>query len=167
MKKMIAALCVLICLLAGGCDLTEETVQPPEAATTETTGQPQEAGTAETTTQAPEAVTTGAVEAAPARAYLLVTVANNVYEPIPLTEPGRYTVRRGDYVIVIEVTEDSVCMAESTCDNQDCVLQGTVTLENKDSRVLQNMILCLPNEVILELYTYEELKTVLPDWEAE
>lgn len=99
-------------------------------------------------------------------AYLVVTVAEEIYEPIALTEPGRYRISRGDYVNVIEVTENSVWMAESTCDNQDCIYQGTVTLENKSERVLQNMILCLPNEVILELYTYEELLAAYPGWQG-
>jgi len=53
-------------------------------------------------------------------------------------------------------------MAESSCDNQDCIYQGTVTLENKKERVLQNMILCLPNEVILELLTEEETRANYP-----
>ena len=84
----------------------------------------------------------------PAEAYLVVTVAGAMYEPIPLYEEGRYTVRRGDMVNVIEVTPDSVRMYESSCDNQDCVEQGVVSLENRQKRVLQNMVICLPNEVI-------------------
>ena len=97
-------------------------------------------------------------------AFLVVTVGNAVYEPIPLKEPGRYTVRRGDFVNTIEVTPESIRMAESSCDNQDCVEQGVVTLDNKSQRVLQNMIICLPNEVVLELYTYDELLERLPGW---
>jgi len=99
--------------------------------------------------------------AEPARAYLLVTVGGTVYEPIPLYEAGRYTVRRGDYVNVIEVTADSIRMAESTCANQDCVEQGVVSLDNRDDRVLRNMIICLPNDVALELYTYEEMLEIV------
>ena len=34
--------------------------------------------------------------------------------------------------------------------------QVEVTLENRDSRVLANMIICLPNEVILEVLTPAE-----------
>jgi hypothetical protein len=52
-------------------------------------------------------------------------------------------------------------MKSSTCDNQDCVLQGTVSLENKYERVLGNMIICLPNEITLELFTPQELVQVL------
>lgn len=146
MKKLLAALCALLCLMLTGCELPD----------------PAQVEAMLSATQAPSA---GETPQEPVRAYLLVTVADRIYQPILLTEPGRYTVRRGECINVIEVTENSVRMAESTCDNQDCIYQGTVTLENKDSRVLQNMIICLPNEVILELYTYDELKAVLPGWQ--
>ncbi len=100
------------------------------------------------------------------RAYLVVSVGENTYEPIPLRAPGRFTVTRGENVNVIEVTEDSVRMAESTCDNQDCVYQGIVSLDNMNDRLLQNMVICLPNEVTLHLYTPELLReavTILPE----
>lgn len=94
-------------------------------------------------------------------AYLVITVAGEMYEPIKLEEEGRYSITRGEMVNVIAVTPDSVTMHSSTCDNQDCVLQGTVSLENRADRVLQNMILCMPNEVVLELYTEEEVAALL------
>ncbi|MBQ3486605.1 MAG: NusG domain II-containing protein [Clostridia bacterium] len=99
-----------------------------------------------------------------AQAYLVVTAAGSTYEPIPLAADGRFTISRDGCVNVIEVTADSIRMAESTCENQNCVLQGEVNLENRKSRVLQNMILCLPNDVALELYTLEELRELMPDW---
>ena len=95
------------------------------------------------------------------RAFLVITVAGEMYEPIELTEEGRYSITRGDMVNEVAVTKDSVTMHSSTCDNQDCVLQGTVTLENRSDRVLQNMILCMPNEVVLELYTDTEVAELL------
>lgn len=117
-------------------------------------------------TEEPAEESAAATEAAqePAKAYLVVTAAGAVYEPIPLAQTGRITLRRGDLVNVIEVTPTSIRMAESTCDNQDCVEQGEVTLDNKHKRVLQNMIICLPNDVALELYTYEELLVVMEGW---
>ncbi len=96
-------------------------------------------------------------------AYLVVTVAGAMYEPIPLYEEARYTITRGDMVNTIAVTPTSIKMHESSCDNQDCVLQGEVTLSNRSDRVLQNMILCLPNEVILELITEEEARRDYPN----
>lgn len=112
-------------------------------------------------TDAPAADAAADTTREPAKAFLVVQVAGQMYEPIPLYEEGRYTVTRGDYVNTIEVTPDSVRMYESSCDNQDCVEQGVVSLDNKDQRVLQNMIICLPNEVVLELYTPEELTALL------
>lgn len=148
MKKLLAVFCLLLCLLLTGCAMLQEVDQPSAAPAAEGTEEP-----------------TAAPEPEHAQAYLVVTVANAVYEPIPLTGAGRYTVSRGEYVNVIEVTETSICMAESSCDNQDCVYQGVVDLDNKGDRVLQNMIICLPNEVMLELYTYEELQVALPGWQ--
>lgn len=99
-----------------------------------------------------------ATDAPDVRAYLVVTVGGAMYEPIPLYESGFYTVRQGeDMINVIEVTPDSVRMRSSTCDNQDCVEQGVVSLENREKRVLRNMVICLPNQVTLELYTAEEI----------
>ncbi len=125
-------------------------------------------------TQAPSASPEAAQETAdtgtaetqtPANAYLLVTVAGTVYEPVALCDEGEYTLRRGDeYENVIHVTPDSIYMKSSSCDNQDCVLQGTVTLENMDERVLGNMIICLPNEVTLELHTPEGLAELLMNY---
>ena len=59
-------------------------------------------------------------------------------------------------VNVIHTTENSIVMHSSSCENQDCVDQGVVSLENRDSRVLGSLIVCLPNEVILELVSAEE-----------
>lgn len=114
-------------------------------------------------TEAPAAETTDTegLDSLNADAYLVVSVAGMMYEPIPLVEEGRYSIRRGDLVNVIEVTPTSIKMHESSCDNQDCVEQGTVSLENYKQRVLQNMIICLPNEVVLELYTTEELAQLM------
>ncbi len=47
-------------------------------------------------------------------------------------------------------------MHASNCDNQDCVHQGKVTLDNRENRVLMNMIICLPNRVVLTLLDAQE-----------
>lgn len=101
-----------------------------------------------------------------ADAYLVVMVGDVVYNPIPLTGPNRYVLRQGngEKVNIVEVTEDSIWMAESTCDNQDCIYQGKVSLENRDARVLQNMVLCLPHNVTLLLMTQDEIRQALPGW---
>ena len=96
------------------------------------------------------------------KAYLLVEVAGTTYEPILLEEEGRYTITRGEMVNVIAATPDSIYMHSSTCDNQDCVIQGVVSLQNRADRVLQNVIVCLPNEVVLYLYTENEVREMFP-----
>ena len=129
------------------------------ASVPETTAAP-EATESPESTEAPASTEEPAAAKEPAQAYLVVSVAGAMYEPIPLYEEGRYTVKRGDLVNTIEVTPDSIKMHASSCDNQDCVEQGVVSLENRSKRVLQNMIICLPNEVVLELHTPETLASV-------
>ena len=156
---VIAALIVLIALVAVAAGQLKPKIDPTLGTLTA------DATAVPAATDAPAAENTAEASAdttrEPAKAFLVVQVAGQMYEPIPLYEEGRYTVTRGDYVNTIEVTPDSVRMYESSCDNQDCVEQGVVSLDNKDQRVLQNMIICLPNEVVLELYTPEELTALL------
>lgn len=135
-----------------------ETAQPVQQPVPDQTEEP-----AETAASDPQPL---ASEKPVADAYLLVTVAGMLYEPIPIYEETDYTVRRGEMENVIHVTPDSVSMKSSTCDNQDCVLQGTVSLENMTKRVLGNMIICLPNEVTLELYTPEGLAELVLQMEG-
>ena len=124
---------------------------------------PTEAPT-ELATSTPEAAATPEITATPdlsqVKAFLVVTVGDKTYQPIPLTEEGYYRFRHGDCINIVHVTPTSIDMHEANCDNQDCVEQGEVTLENKDTRILGNMIICLPNQVTLQLYSRDELM----DW---
>ena len=64
----------------------------------------------------------------------------------------------GEYLMnELHLTHNSMHIASANCDTQDCVDQGTVTLENKESRILGNMIICSPHSLLLELYTADEL----------
>lgn len=102
----------------------------------------------------------------PAKAYVLVTAGNQTrWFPLPSEEDGEYTVnvRQNDpetgeeWLNVVAFTPNGVHMHEASCDNQDCVEMGEVTLENRSERVLGNIIVCLPHQVMLELYTPEEI----------
>lgn len=118
----------------------------------------------------PQATSDGAeATAAPARAYLLVTVGGVAYQPLPLTQEGDYTItqKATGAENVIHVSTEGVYMKSSTCENHDCVQQGEVTLDNKDARILGNMIICLPNQVTLELYSEQELRDALLAQQAE
>lgn len=127
------------------------------------TDAPTEAPT-ELATSTPEAAATPEATATPdlsqVEAFLVVTVGDKTYQPIPLTEEGYYRFRHGDCINIVHVTPTSIDMHEANCDNQDCVEQGEVTLENKDTRILGNRIICLPNQVTLQLYSRDELM----DW---
>ena len=109
------------------------------------------------------------ITAVPVRAYLLVTVGGVAYQPLPLTQEGDYTItqKATGAENVIHVSTEGVYMKSSTCENHDCVQQGEVTLDNKDARILGNMIICLPNQVTLELYSEQELRDALLAQQAE
>ena len=101
---------------------------------------------------------TSETEVPEVKAYLVMSVCGMMYEPLPLAGEGSFTIKQDENTAnTVHVTPDSVWMEHSTCENQDCVDQGTVSLENMKDRVLSNMIICLPNEVVLELYTPETL----------
>lgn len=137
---------------------TELAISTPEAAVTpEITATP-EATAAPEVTDVPEATATP--DLSQVKAFLVVTVGDKTYQPIPLTEEGYYRFHHGDCINIVHVTPTSIDMHEANCDNQDCVEQGEVTLENKDTRILGNRIICLPNQVTLQLYSRDELM----DW---
>ena len=103
----------------------------------------------------------------PARGYVLVSTSTG-YGFLPLPEEEDYTYplvqTRTDgtqTVNYIHVTPDGVYMEDSTCEGHDCVEQGQVTFENRKERILGNMIICLPNQVMLQLYTPEELLSLM------
>ena len=120
----------------------------------------------------PEASTEGSAEASSsgngenvsyAKGYVrVITSTQTGWLPLPengeQTFPLKQMTESGDEIEnVIHLTPNGVYMESATCENQDCVHQGEVTLENKAGRALENMIICLPNQVCLELYSIEEL----------
>ena len=95
--------------------------------------------------------------------YVLVNAATQAGW-LPLPKEGEYTFPLTQRMTdgtettnMIHLTPEGVYMEDSTCENHDCVKQGVVTLENRNERVLGNMIICLPNQVCLELYSPEEM----------
>lgn len=134
---------------------TPEVTDAPEATNTPDVTETPEVTDAPEATDVPEATATP--DLSQVEAFLVVTVGDKTYQPIPLTEEGYYRLRHGDCINVVHVTPTSINMHEANCENQDCVEQGEVTLENKDTRILGNMIICLPNQVTLQLYSRDEL----------
>ena len=99
----------------------------------------------------------------PAPGYVLVTTATQMgWLPLPTEGEVSYPLKQvlpdgTEAVNTLHLTPEGVYMEDSTCANHDCVNQGKVTLENKKDRILGNMIICLPNQVTLELFTPEEV----------
>ena len=123
---------------------------------------------AEPTAEPAETARPGATQAPedapkPARGYVLVTTATQSgWLPLPEEGEVSYPLRQllpdgTEAVNTIHLTPEGVYMEDSTCEGHDCVQQGEVTLDNRTERILGNMIICLPNQVTLQLYTPEEL----------
>ena len=87
--------------------------------------------------------------------------------PLPTGDEDLYiSITREDDPSVsntLRLFKNGFVMDSSTCDNQDCVMQGEVTLENKADRVLMHMVICLPHNVSAELYSTEELALMLAE----
>ena len=110
-----------------------------------------------------EASTEDVPSAAPARAYVLVCTAEQTgWLPLPDEGELTYSLKQllpdgNEAENVIHLTPEGMYVESATCANHDCIDQGMVTLANRDERVLGNMIICLPNQVVLYLYTPEEV----------
>ena len=139
---------------------------PPEEPTA--TEASTEAETAEATDAPTETAKAASVVQEP-KAYLLVIIGDAVYQPVPLTGDGDYTVTQKAIGAEnkIHVTAESIQMSSANCDNQDCVDQGEVSLSNREERLLGNMIICLPNNVTLELLTPAEAEELIAQANAQ
>ena len=107
---------------------------------------------------APSPMASAVRDPSEAVAFLLVTVGTKTYEPIPLLEDGYYRLIHGVCVNIIHVTETSIEMTDASCADHDCIAQGIVTLENKDTREGGGYIICQQNYVTLRLCTRAELE---------
>lgn len=104
----------------------------------------------------------------PAESYLLVTTGSSVYSPIPLNADNAFRITRQDgSENVIHIGKNRFYMESSNCDNQNCVQQGEVTLDNREQRLLFNMVICLPHELQLELLTRTEAEAQLLEMYSE
>ena len=107
-----------------------------------------------------------AEQAMPAGYVLVSTATQSGWLPLPTEGDSVFPLSQvlpdGTQALnVIHLTPDGVYMEDSTCKNHDCVGEGEVTLENISERILGNMIICLPNQVVLQLYTPEETMAIL------
>ena len=101
-------------------------------------------------------------ESDPAPGYILVQCAG-IAGFLALPEAGEKTqviLQRLDdgteWRNVIRMTPEGFCMTEANCEGHDCIEEGEVTLANRQERILENMVLCLPHQLMLNLYSPEE-----------
>ena len=146
----------------------EPTVEPTEAPTAEPTAEPTEVPVTEATAEPTEAPKREAgpmmVGPMPApqtqevRGHVLITVGNRQYgDPIPMDREKIITVKQENGQInKVHITPNGAWMEYSTCDNQDCVGQGHITLDNYKTRILSTFVICLPNNVTVEMVPVEE-----------
>ena len=139
--------------LNPGAERTQEEIQQQieqlSQASPVPTISPEEGQSGNTPEKAPEKAPQKASEV---EAYLYIIVNGRVSGIYAVGEEGDVTVDQGNgKVNVIHMTEKGFYMASSTCDNQLCVHQGEVTVDNYQQRILGASVLCLPNNVDLEL----------------
>ena len=135
-------------------ELTEipaATVKPTEApaATAEPTAEPKQ-----------EAAMVGPMppkKAEVVRGCVVLTVGGRQHgDPIPMDRDKIITLRQDDGKInKVHITPEKVYMESSTCDNQDCVQQGEVHVDTYQTRILGTYVICLPNNVSIEMVPVE------------
>ena len=103
----------------------------------------------------------------PAIAYVLVRMPG-LTGLLPLPTEGEYnrTVRWTmpdgmEAYNTLHLTPVGFRMEDANCEGHDCISEGEVTLENREERVLWNMVICLPHQLSLELITREEALDLL------
>ena len=157
------ALALLILSWSG---LLSPTAPPKNQTAPDITVLKQKEGTAEAAKEV--SLWTEESKRSPANAYLRVSVNNRMYEPIPLDENYSVDIKRDvGYHNLVIVESGVVSMMFSTCDNQLCVHQGQVSLDNRDLRALYNQIACLPNEVLLEVLDEHEVMSLYGEQRLE
>lgn len=86
-----------------------------------------------------------------------ILVGSYVYKEVSLDEDQVIEVDQGNGVVNhVEVKDGAIYMADSSCPDQQCVGQGEITMDNYEERVLRNWIICLPNQVTIELQLEDE-----------
>lgn len=89
--------------------------------------------------------------------YALVYIQNYVYKKLPLNEDTVLEIDQGSGVVNhVEVKDGAVYMLDSSCPDQQCVHQGEISPENYEERILRNWVICLPNQVTIELVLADE-----------
>ncbi|MGN0774841.1 MAG: NusG domain II-containing protein, partial [Candidatus Ventricola sp.] len=139
-----------------------EVPEATEATAAEPTVLPTEEPTADPTeAPAQEAAMVGPMppkQTETVRGYVVLTVGGRQYgEPIPMDRDKIITIKQDDGKLnKVHITPETVYMEFSTCENQDCVGQGEVHVDTYKNRILGTYIICLPNNVSIEMIPAED-----------
>ena len=138
---------------------TAEPTAAPQA-TAEPTDAPQTADVQQSAQQTDSAMV-GPMppkQTAAVRGHVVLTVSGRQYgDPIPMDRDKIITLRQQDGKInKVHITPEKVYMESSTCDNQDCVGQGEIHIDTYKTRILSTYIICLPNNVQIEMVPVED-----------
>ena len=92
------------------------------------------------------------------RGHVVITVAGRQYgDPIPMDRDKIITVKQENGAINrIHITPEYVEVESSTCENQDCIGEGEVNVNTYKDRILSTYIICLPNQVTIEMVPADE-----------
>ena len=155
-KKRDVILILVILALAGGLLIFAKAQRSAASTPAASAASAEPAPSDEPTSNEARAQAEAYLEAHPAESYLYVEAAAGALM-VPLTEERTIPIDQGNGAVNnIHIGVNSAYMESSTCDNQNCVDQGEITLENRETRVLYNMIICIPHDLLLELMTPEE-----------
>ncbi len=143
-KKKNLFIILALTLLAAGLLIASRFLPSPNSQLTPDKIQKQQSGLGKT-----EADTSPALDAP---GYVFIILENRVWGIEALGEEREITVDQGNGVVnVIHLLPDGYYMKSSTCDNQLCVTEGTVTTDNYQQRILGACVYCLPHNLMLEL----------------
>ena len=131
----------------------EPTVEPAAEPTAEPTEEPKAEPAAEPTHEAAMVGPMPPKKAETVRGYVVLTVGGRQYgDPIPMDRDKIITLKQDDGKLnKVHITPETVYMEFSTCENQDCVGQGEVHVDTYKDRILGTYIICLPNNVSIEM----------------
>ena len=109
-------------------------------------------------------------ETDPAPGYILVQGAEIMgFLPLPTEGEKDQAVEQkaADGTVwrnVVHMTPEGFNVTEANCEGHDCMLEGEVTLENMQDRLLWNMVICAPHQLMLSLYTPAEAAKLSGQW---
>ena len=92
------------------------------------------------------------------KGHVIITVGGRQYgDPIPMDRDKIITIKQDNGEInKIHITPEYVVMESSTCENQDCIGEGEVNVNTYKDRILSTYIICLPNQVTIEMVPADE-----------